>query len=50
MLASRYGSTVEIGGVSPFVSGGDTLRGKSADKPDAADAYRRYPLLFLFIS
>lgn len=40
------GSTVEIGGVSFPVSGGDTLRGKSADKPDAADAYAVIPYCF----
>jgi len=42
------GSYVEIGGVSFAVSGGDTLRGKSADKPDAAAAHAVIPYCFYF--
>jgi len=42
------GSYVEIGGVSFVVSGGDTLRGKSTDKPAAADAHTAIPYCFYF--
>ena len=42
------GSNVEIGGVSFAVSGGDTLRGKSADKPDAAAAHAVIPFCYYF--
>jgi hypothetical protein len=41
-------STVEIDGVSFAVSGGDTLRGKSTDKPAAADAHTAIPYCFYF--
>ena len=40
------GSYVEIGGVSFAVSGGDTLRGKSTDKPAAADAHAAIPFCY----
>jgi hypothetical protein len=42
------GSNVEIGGVSFAVSGGDTLRGKSADKPDAVAAHAVIPYCYYF--
>jgi len=42
------GSYVEISGVSFAVSGGDTLRGKSADKPDAVAAHAVIPYCFYF--
>jgi hypothetical protein len=42
------GSYVEIGGVSFAVSGGDTLRGKSADKPDAVAAHAVIPYCYYF--
>ena len=42
------GSKVEIGGVTFEVSGGDTLRGKSADKPDAVAAHAVIPYCFYF--
>ena len=42
------GSNVEIGGVSFAVSGGDTLRGKSADKPDAVAAHAVIPFCYYF--
>ena len=42
------GSYVEIGGVSFVVSGGDTLRGKSADKPDAVAAHAAIPFCYYF--
>lgn len=42
------GSKVEIGGVTFEVSGGDTLRGKSADKPDAAAAHAVIPYCYYF--
>jgi hypothetical protein len=42
------GSNIEIGGVSYAVSGGDTLRGKSADKPDAVAAHAVIPYCFYF--
>jgi hypothetical protein len=42
------GSNVEIGGVTFAVSGGDTLRGKSADKPDAVAAHAVIPYCFYF--
>ena len=46
--AQLTGSNVEIGGVSFAVSGGDTLRGKSADKPDAVAAHAVIPYCFYF--
>jgi hypothetical protein len=42
------GSNVEIGGVSFAVSGGDTIRGKAADKPAAAAAHAVIPYCFYF--
>ena len=42
------GSNVEIGGVSFAVSGGDTIRGKAADKPAAAAAHAVMPYCFYF--
>jgi hypothetical protein len=42
------GSNVEIGGVSFVVSGGDTIRGKAADKPAAAAAHAVIPYCFYF--
>ena len=42
------GSNVEIGGVTFAVSGGDTLRGKSADKPDAVAAHAVIPFCYYF--
>ena len=42
------GSIVEIGGVTFAVSGGDTLRGKSADKPDAVTAHAVIPYCYYF--
>jgi len=42
------GSYVEIGGVSFAVSGGDTLRGKFADKPDAVAAHAVIPFCYYF--
>jgi hypothetical protein len=42
------GSNIEIGGVSFAVSGGDTLRGKFADKPDAVAAHAVIPYCFYF--
>jgi hypothetical protein len=42
------GSNVEIGGVTFAVSGGDTLRGKSADKPDAVAAHAVIPYCYYF--
>ena len=42
------GSNVEIDGVTFAVSGGDTLRGKSADKPTATDAHTAIPYCFYF--
>ena len=42
------GSIVEIGGVTFAVSGGDTLRGKSANKPDAAAAHAVIPFCYYF--
>ena len=47
-LVQLTGSNVEIGGVSFAVSGGDTLRGKSTDKPAAADAHTAIPYCFYF--
>ena len=46
MPAKLTSSYVEIGGVSFAVSGGDTLRGKSADKPDAAAAHAVIPFCY----
>lgn len=46
--AQLTGSYVEIGGVSFAVSGGDTLRGKSADKPDAVAAHAVIPFCYYF--
>jgi len=48
VLAELSGSNVEIGGVSFAVSGGDTLRGKFADKPDAVAAHAVIPYCFYF--
>jgi hypothetical protein len=42
------GSNVEIGGVSFAVSGGDTIRGLTADKPDAAAAHAVIPYCYYF--
>jgi hypothetical protein len=42
------GSNVEIGGVSFAVSGGDTLRGKFADRPDAVAAHAVIPYCYYF--
>jgi hypothetical protein len=47
-LVQLTGSNVEIGGVSFAVSGGDTIRGKSADKPAATDAHALIPYCFYF--
>ena len=48
LLVELLGSIVEIGGVSFAVSGGDTLRGKSADKPDAVAAHAVIPFCYYF--
>ena len=42
------GSYVEIGGVSFAVSGGDTLRGKAVDRPDAVAAHAVIPYCYYF--
>jgi len=42
------GSIVEVGGKTYSVSGGDTLRGKAADKPDAAAAHAVIPYCYYF--
>ena len=42
------GSYVEIGGVSFAVSGGDTIRGKAADKPTPAAAHAAIPYCYYF--
>ena len=42
------GSYVEIGGVSFAVSGGDTLRGKAADKPAPAAAHAAIPYCYYY--
>ncbi len=47
-ISAASGSIVEIGGVTFAVSGGDTLRGKSADKPDAAAAHAVIPFCYYF--
>jgi hypothetical protein len=46
--AQLTGSNVEIGGVSFAVSGGDTLRGKFADRPDAVAAHAVIPYCYYF--
>lgn len=48
VVTQLSGSYVEIGGVSFAVSGGDTLRGKSADKPDAVAAHAVIPYCYYF--
>ena len=40
------GSNVEIGGKTYVVSGGDTIRGKAADKPDAVAAHAAIPYCY----
>jgi len=47
-ISAASGSIVEIGGVTFAVSGGDTLRGKSADKPDAVTAHAVIPYCYYF--
>ena len=42
------GSNVTIGATSFVVSGGDTIRGKAADKPAAAAAHAVIPYCFYF--
>ena len=42
------GSIVEVGDKTYSVSGGDTLRGKAADKPDAAAAHAVIPYCYYF--
>ena len=42
------GSKVEIGGVTYVVSGGDTLRGKAVDRPDAVAAHAVIPYCYYF--
>ena len=42
------GSNVTIGAATFVVSGGDTLRGKAADKPTAAAAHAVIPYCFYF--
>lgn len=42
------GSIVTIGATSFVVSGGDTIRGKAADKPAAAAAHAVIPYCFYF--
>ena len=42
------GSIVAIGATSFVVSGGDTIRGKAADKPAAAAAHAVIPYCFYF--
>ena len=42
------GSYVEIGGVTFAVSGGDTIRGKAADKPTPAAAHAAIPYCYYF--
>lgn len=42
------GSLVEVAGKTYSVSGGDTLRGKAADKPDAAAAHAVIPYCYYF--
>ena len=42
------GSTVSIGGVTYAVSGGDTLRNTSANKPDAAATHAVIPFCYYF--
>ena len=46
--ATLIGSTVEIGGVTFQVSGGNTLRGTNAIKPNAALAHAAIPYCFYF--
>jgi len=42
------GSNVTIGAATFAMSGGDTLRGKAADKPTAAAAHAVIPYCFYF--
>ena len=46
--AQLTGSNVTIGAVTYAVSGGDTIRGKSVDKPTATDAHTAIPYCFYF--
>ena len=46
VVTELSGSTVEIGGVTYAVSGGDTIRGLTADKPDAAAAHAVIPYCY----
>ena len=48
MLVELKGSIVEVGDKTYSVSGGDTLRGKAADKPDAAAAHAVIPYCYYF--
>lgn len=48
VVTELSGSTVEIGGVTYAVSGGDTIRGLTADKPDAAAAHAVIPYCYYF--
>lgn len=45
---SLSGSNVTIGAATFAMSGGDTLRGKAADKPTAAAAHAVIPYCFYF--
>ncbi len=47
-IAELSGSNVTIGTTTYAVSGGDTIRGKSADKPAATDAHALIPYCFYF--
>ena len=47
-LVQLSGSIVEIGGVTYAVSGGDTMRGLTANKPDAAAAHAVIPYCYYF--
>ena len=46
--AQLTGSTVEVDGVTYQVSGGNTLRGTDAIKPDAVLAHAAIPYCFYF--
>lgn len=48
LLTQLTGSTVIIGGKTFALSGGDTLRGKAADKPTAAAAHAVIPFCYYF--
>lgn len=48
MPVSLTGSTVEIGGVSFAVSGGDTLRNTAANKPNAEAAHAAIPFCYYY--